>query len=905
MVSDVPLARARLIPLRTHQGWVERRRVMDRLDRAANVPVTLVVAPSGFGKSGLAAQWAARQECPVAWLTLDERDNAVGSLAVMLVNAINQAIPGAIVAPLRYLDFAGAEPDAALVATHLLNDLSDLSDDLAIVIDDAHLITAPGPSDLLEALATARIPGLRIMICSRTDPPWTLADLRTSGRLVEVRAGDLRLNVAEVAEYAAHAGWEGISAAETAGVLAASSGWLTAVRLLCAMRHGADTPAAGPESPEEAMAWLLQQVIATMPLEERGFLLRLAIPGRICQPLAEALGAGAFARGRSGALYERLIDDGLFLSRPNEGGWSTFHPRVRKAMLGVLAETTTEQEMRWLHREAQAWFLSHGWFDEALGHAWTAGGAAAAAEIIRIAWAPAFEDERWDDVESWLVALPPEVVQADASLMLALAWLARHRDNLAGASIFLAQAEAALPHMLADARAILAAEIDVLKGGIAYLTGDSAAAERLSRQAVSVLPTHQSFSLGAGYLFCLLSQFINSPATVDEAAARALAVSSMLPPAVTTRIWSAVRCIAFQQGNLRRTVRISESLAARGRDHGAGQMEAWGEAFAALSAYVLDDLEGSIAAATGLMGWERPVDRVAAREAMFCMALAYEAKGQRADADLSLDRIEELLINSRTIGELDLLEAARAWIAYRRGDLAAARSWYAGWVEPEGLHASHSFIDDRVVAATIALGLQIDVPETMARVDRYLQGKTMADTLMRRVELLLIRAQGQYLLSDREGARASVEDALRESEPGELTRTYLDRGPGVIDLLDLATSPAVAAEAARLRGLAASALHEPPGRSVRQPAARAGGGSRLSEREEEVLELVAQRLTNKEIGTILRISPLTVKRHTINIYAKLGVASRRQAIQFALERSGATSPAASPELNLTGGDAVA
>jgi len=894
-LSDVVVARSRVIPPRPQRDWIPRRALLNALDRANQAPVTFVIGPAGSGKSGLLAQWAAARREPVAWLSLDERDNSLTRLALMLAEAINEAEPDTVASPLRYHEFVTAAPDPDAVATYFLNDLADLAGNLSLVLDDVHLITDAAAVTLIQALATSHMPGFRLLIASRTEPTWPLATLRTSGRLFELRAADLRLTQAELRDYAERA-WNGpISPEVVATIWENTSGWLAGVRFLCAGSHRIKEPLDGvrridPTRSGEAMGWLLNEALAAYQDPARALLLRLAIPERVTRELAELLAEGLCPVTVARATYDALVEDGLFLESTAEPGWSRVHRHVRQALLDRLAEREGHGAVRGLRDVARTWLTARGLFDEAIVLAHATGNPGAVAEVIRTAAEPTLAAEGWRTLEQWLADLPPRMVEQDADLLITAAWVVQHRGDPRRARDLAQDAQrmiAADARLTGPQRATLAARAGVIEGGIAYLLGDAPRARALITEAIPHLGAEHSHTLGQAHFLAALSDYLIDPTGAVDRLVSRLASAAVLPPLVYVRLWAALGIITYQRGDMRRTGRIAAQMRELGDARGSAWVASWGDALAAMAAYERNDLDAALDHATALLERTRGVHHISARECLYILALTYEAKGQWTDADLTLERLEAFLLIENTPGAFVDVDALRARFALRRGEPAAARAWLAGAVTADTSYPSHSMGDARIAHLAVAVALGVEPEAMLARIDGILAAGTMFDTLVRRVEVMLLAAIAHYGLGRADGARSVLGEALSLSEPAGLTRVYLDLGPGLLPLFDdlLAHAPSPPGEARRLRDLAAAEAATMRRAAQRQVASDdwlLSSSKPLSDREQEVLQLVAERLTNKEIGERLRISPLTVKRHTINIYAKLGVASRREAIERAM-----------------------
>lgn len=897
VMPDVLVSRARLMLPRIQRDWIPRPDLLHALKQADHVPVTLIVAPSGTGKSGLLAQWAASRREPVAWLALDARDNSLVALATMLAHAINEVEPETIAAPLRYLEFVPGAPDPDVVATYFLNDLADLTADLSLVLDDVHVITDPGAAALLQALAEATMPGLRLLISSRTEPPWPLSSLRASGRLLELRAGHLRLTPAETKEYAERV-WGGPVPMELAAAICTHAvGWLTGIRFLCAGTRplrisGEDEHTIDPTLSGEAMGWLLNEALSAYHDPARGLLLRLAIPERVNRHLAEELARGLCSAAEARETYDALVEDGLFLVDTGEAAWSKIPNHVRQILITRLAESEGHATVRRWRGIVRDWLLDQGLYEDSIAQARAMGDPAAAVAVIQAAIEPTLAAGEWRRLEAWLSALPTRVVDQDAELLLGAAWTVLLREDRPRARALAQDAERLIvndPGLAERRRVALTARVRVVEAAASYMLGDGARARLLVADAIPRLAPEQGHSLAEAHFIAALSDFLVDPAGATERLASRLAGAAVLPPRVYLKLLAALGIITYQTGDMRRTGKVAAQMRELGVAQGFVWVASWGDALAAIAAYERNELDAAVAHATALLERPQGMHRIAVRECLYILALSYEARQQWDDADLTLDRLEEFLLTENSPHAFVDTDALRGRFAVRRGAVDRARAWLERATIPDTTHPSHSMGDARIAHLAVAVSLGLDLTTVVARIDQILAAGTMYDSVIRRVELMLLLAIGHYRLGHQAPARATLAEALTLTQPAGMTRVFLDLGPALLPLLDDAITAGIpgALEAQRLRDLVATeatvARHKAqPARTDQKP--RSTAGKMLTEREQEILELVAEGLSNKEIGARLGISPLTVKRHTINIYAKLGVTTRRQAVHDAIDQ---------------------
>ena len=394
----IPQARANRAP---------RPALIQRLNQGLAARLTVVSAQAGFGKTTLLSEWIALSGVPVAWISLDARDDDPARFARYLLAALETLELGlgpdgpAWPRPAPPAAALAATPQLEAVLTALINQVSEAPDDFVLVLDDYHLITAAPIHAALQFLLEHLPPQMHLVITSRTDPPLGLAQLRARGQLVELRAADLRFSAAEARTFLNDTMGLRLPDEALSALEARSEGWIASLQLAALALQAAPGPAQ-PAEFIQAFAgthrfivdYLAEQVLLQQPEPVQTFLLETSILERLTAPLCEAVlcdghcgtptGAPAGARpaeagsawqGLSAqAMLEHLERANLFLTPLDaERQWFRYHPLLAEFLQGRLRQSQPE---RWalLHGRAAAWCERNGLMEDAVGHALAARG---------------------------------------------------------------------------------------------------------------------------------------------------------------------------------------------------------------------------------------------------------------------------------------------------------------------------------------------------------------------------------------------------------------------------------------------------------------------------------------------------------------------------------------------------
>lgn len=864
-----PLLATKLYVPGAHGALVDRPRLTERLDRGAESALLLVSAPAGFGKSTLLAQWASSRD--VAWLSLDRDDNDPTRFWTYVVAALRTAVPG--VGETAGSMLAQGAPTQAVLAV-LLNDLVATPHDVLLVLDDYHLVETPAVHEAVAFLLDHLPERLHLVISGRTDPPLPMARLRAAGRLVEVRASDLRFTSDEVDAYLNRSMGLRLTAPDTAALEARTEGWIAALQLAALSLQGRDDAGgfiAGFAGDDRYVVnYLVEEVLVRQPEQVQSFLLHTSILDRLTGPLCDAVTGQPTGR----SMLEALDRANLFLvPLDDRRQWYRYH-RLFADVLGARLLEAHPDRLPELHRRASAWYAHEGAVAEAVGHALAAGDVDRAADLVELA-VPTMRRQRQEaTVLGWLRALPEPVLRmrpvlsvhyagallstghlddvderlrdaerwldpgADRSVMTVLdhvefarmpallaLYRAAHWLALGDVTSAIASAESALENA-GDADLVRGAAAGLL--GLAYwATGELEAGHRSWAESATSLER-------AGHL---ADTFGCAVAMADIRLAQ-----GRLRDAQRTY----ERALALAGPALRGAADMFVGLAGVHRERGD-------------LAAAEDDLARSDALGDHLGLPQNPYRwRVA-------MARIRESAGDLDGALTLLDDAERVYVPD-FFPDVHPIAAVRARVQIRQGDLAGARSWAVA----RGLSADDDLVYlrefEHLTLARLLAASPEDRDQAVRLLERLLAAAESGGRTGSALEILVQLALAQQARGDGRAATEAVERAVALAAPEGYVRTFADEGRPLAALLAKGTPAA--------RRLLAAFGERP----VRQPLV-----DPLSERELDVLRLLRSDLDGPEIARELVVSLHTVRSHTKSIYAKLGVNSRRAAVRRAEE----------------------
>ncbi|WP_245900242.1 LuxR C-terminal-related transcriptional regulator [Geodermatophilus normandii] len=891
-----PLLSTKLHAPRRRRGVVARARLTERLDRGDEAVLTLISAPAGFGKTTLVTEWlaVAAPGRSIAWLSLDERDNDPVVFWTYLVSALQTAVDRVGNGALAVLQ----EPHAAMdeVLATLVNELDAASGDVVLVLDDYHVIATREVHDRLAFLLERLPPNVHLVIATRADPALPLARLRARGQLVEVRAADLRFTADEAAAYLNEAMGLALPPEHVAALDARTEGWIAALQLAALSMQGRDDLAAfiaGFAGDDRYIVdYLVEEVLQRQPEVVRDFLLSTAVLSRLSGPLCDVV----VGRDGGAAMLEDLDRANLFLvPLDDRRHWYRYHHLFADVLHARLLAEQPER-VPVLHRRASEWWARDEEPGEAIRHALAGGDPERAAELVELAMPAARQNRQETTLRHWFKQLPEHVLRDRPVL----------RAGYAGAILVHGEVDGVEEH-LRDAERWLEAV------GSREPVGASAdeAVVRVVRSQVAVYRAAQARLTGDLQGTVTHAERVLELAGDDEHLVRGSAAGLLGLAHWTSgdldaahRWWNESRAQLHRAGHHSDTLGVSIALAdidlARGRlrdarttyeaglttaaRHDPRVLRGVADMHVGLSELFLErnELEAAhehLALSDHLGdGAGLPQNRHRSRIAM---ARLRAAEGDPDAAVSLLDEAERLYVGDM-FPDVRPIPAVRArmWVAQHRVGEAL------GWARERGLSPDdalsylrefeHATLARILLAQHEHSGDPTSLVQATGLLERLVEaagaGRRRGSVIQLSVHLALARQAG----GDVPAALASLDRALTLAAPEGHVRVFLDEGQAMASLLrTLETGGGTHAHVRRL-------LDADPAPD-RGPLAQQHLIEPLSGRELEVLRLLGTDLDGPGIARELYLSLNTVRTHTRNVYAKLGVNSRRAAVRRAGE----------------------
>ena len=873
-----PLITTKLYRPRPRPDWIPRPRLLACLDEglAAGRRLSLISAPAGFGKTSLASAWVASLERPVAWLGLGAEENDLIRFWTYLVAAL-QSVSPELASGLPTLLRATPPAPLETVIASLVNEIAAEMPDCVLVLDDLHLLQSPDVQQSLVGLVNYQPANLHLLITTRSDPALPLARLRGRRQMNELRADDLRFEPNETGRFLREQLSISLSEEEIDQLQARTEGWVTGLQMAAlSLRQHPDpgqlvTELGGTQ--RYILDYLMEEVLAGVPADLQTFLLETSILERLCGPLCAAV----TGRVESQALLEQLESDNLFL-RPldDQRHWYRYH-RLFADLLQARAANLPAERQAELHRQASRWLEANNLLDDAVRQAKAGGDLVRVAELIGRHGLDLLLIGELTTLETWIQFLPEEMVSQDCCLAVLHAWVLLLTGRLQTLAEQLAQIE---PHQAELCSRELIGHLLTIRGYAAMHAGDVQAAAALIEEALSYLsPTSQGIQAVAHFVLggAAMTQGQTERAADSMDKAAHLGKSGRNVHLAVAAI-NALAGIRSRQGRLQEAEQIAQEGLALASDARGNPLPIAGGILGELAelAFERNDLPAALELAQeAVEQGARWGNADSWGQALLTCLRIQQACGQSDEANETLNEVERLargrLAGSPVLGNLP---APRAWLHLKQNRLAAAAEW-ARTPLPE--HANSLNCHFWIIRAEILLAL--DRPaEALTDLDTFLAACRAAGFVTPLISGLVLQALALQVSGRSDEALASLQEALELAAPRGILRRLIEPGPVIIPLLREAEQRRIQPElVARLLTLLETdaPIATTAGAALADP---------LSERELEVLQWVAEGLTNREIAGRLYIAASTVKSHLNAILRKLDASNRTQAVAEARAR---------------------
>jgi len=882
--DQISILQTKLFRAPLSEDHVQRPHLLERLQQVKRHPLTVVSAPAGYGKSVLMSSWSERCDCHNAWLSLDEKDNDLGLFESYFLAALNNVIPSFGNELIAMVGGANLPPPPVFIDM-LFDELRLLEDDIVFMIDDYSVIANDDVHGLIAELMNHPHPRLHLVLGTRHDPPLPLSEWRARDQLLEFRSVDLRFSLEETRTFLQQAIDVPLDEETIIALNAKTEGWAAGLRLAILsfsrieVFPGHIDKISGSSS--YIREYLASQVLASLPAETQLFLLQTSILDRLSASLCQAvIMLESPIIDAQSTLLELEAANVFTIPLDDAQQWFRYHQLFDEFLQMRLHEGYSSEVIAALHSRASDWFARHGFIEEALHHAMDARDMETAVEIVAANRHALIEMESYQRLAHWLNMFPPKIIESSPDLLLIQARFAQTvRFDVIELNQLVGKIDALLGrlHFEAQRAQHLSAENESLRGVVLfYFDPDLQTALACFRNALEAMPKQWYVLRNYSWIYGALAlqmmgdlgeayEWIERARREDLTATDGPRVRNALAEAAVHRI----------SANLTGLKDGAEFILRNTPERDYWETTGWSNHFLASVHYERNDLDSAQRHALEVFN-KRDHHPAANVDNDIVLVKIHQARGKPNEArqmlKVSLDSATEQHSLTFTL----LAQSFQVELAVMQGRAHEVVHWAEQAYANLRLAPMHTFYIPELTIPKVLLGAGTPGSRTMAadclkRIHEYAESTHNVRVM---IEVLALEALLHAANNDEKAALATLEQSLALARPGGFIRLYVDLGPDMADLLRLMQNrePFVEYISSILQAFAV------PSDRAAQPEGKKQLMEPLTAREAEILQLLEKRYSNKEIAAELVISPATVKGHTINLYQKLSVHNRRNAV---------------------------
>jgi len=890
---------------------LSRPGLLKLLDFSPPKALTLVIAPAGFGKTTLVSTRLDEMQCsdkefkpdclPSAWLAIDENDHKYFFFLRHFVAALRKIFPEVL--PETYkLVYSASEIDPESASLILTNEIAAISQRFVMVLDDFHRSSCPQLLNLLAGWTKHWPLPMHLVIISRTQPSLPLAGLKSHGRINDIRSRDLRFSPQEAEKYISLTTTSDPGEKPITDLLNHIEGWAAGLKLVSIALNKTsldqDVESVLELGKQDMISYLADEVFSQMTTAMQDLLMKISILDTFSISLCLAMVDENKPDDEIASCIENITHSELFISvLHDKDGWYKMHHLMRGMLQTRLKNMFNPEEIKELHLNASKWYREQNLLTEALGHALKANSSEILERILEQALVIALnKEDHLMMVHLWQF-VSEEMIINNPQLLFYKAWLNFYAWDVDGIKDIIGRVEKTIKNEISVSKnnqSYFFGQLAFFKGYLAYRASNFREAVKFNKKALSDFPDEWIYARGISIFYLGLSmRFSEGTQKATTFLHQSYQELDNKDDTFALNHLFALGFIFLQDGDLKTSEQYSRLLLDKSRKNKSLRKE--GYALLQLG-YInflwnrLDLAEYWYQEAYKLFSL---VTSVQAKMGCFGLTLALQAQGRFEEA-LAVNQVLSEIELEQTGQISDLTQVNRLQILISQNQWKEAEQWADSYTKPfADKLLIPNFEDPLIFRAKVFIvrNDRKDLPVIMEILKQYNEIATKTNNIRCKAEALALLALAESNAGNKTAARDLLIESLKIAARGGMIRLFLDLGSQMEELLNKVSPPAEITEF--VQELLKAFADSNSGKLVadqtvkgHQPGIYSGELEQplyenLSLRETEVLRLMAEAISMQDIADRLFISYATAKRHTVNIYSKLGVHGRWEAVAFA------------------------
>lgn len=878
------ILRTKLFRPSTPTDFVDRIELFEKLRNGAHSRLTLVSAAAGYGKSVTVSRWFEVSRAKHTWLSLGEEDNDLITFLNYFLAAIHKLFPDSCLKT-QALISSPVPCSRDDIAEELINELAEIEVPFHFTLDDYGFLHDPDIHHVLNLILEYDLPSLNLIVITRRDPPFNLTKLRGKGVLVEIRQTDLEFSFQETKSFLDITVSDEITDDDCLQFHQKLEGWPAGTRMaMLGIGRRIDIKDFIQEmkgDSRDIRDYLMSEVLSQQSPAMREYLIKTSILNRMCSSLCTELCTHSEFDGSE--FLGQLQTSNLFCIPLDERQeWFRYHHLFQDLLFFALEKRFTSEEIEDLHKRAFSWLSEHGFVEDAMHHAFKAKNPCLAISLVAQNRSQFMENEEWHRLRRLIQMLPPEIIHSEPEILMIEAWsligFPEMNPVLDAIETLMHASEKDYPQ-----NSKLWGEFWVLRSLQSYLDTDGQKALQEAIAALNCLPAECGSERGFAIIMQAVSmQMIGKLREGQELVLDALRVIQIENDTYHARLLSAACFMYWIDGALKNLQQTATQYLEIGQSAKLLETIAHGHFFLGVSAYETNDVETAFFHLSKIVIKDKPlklVNRHNYIHSAFALAYIYIEKGLEDEARAITDEIVSFALTINNPYILHVAKAFEADLALRLGSLDEAIEWSRNY-DPYPLRPPLRFYTPKVTLAKVYLA--------EGTAESFRKAESLLNTLQEyyahihnvqfQIRVMALKALLNFKRGNLEKAVDRLGEAFVMAKPRGYVRTFVDLGEDISALLTQFPADHPFADYAKT-------LHTAfPVKSAASPPSQRDEANSilLTDREFEIMLLLHQRLSNQEIADRLFVSYSTVKRHTSNIYNKLQVKNRREAVNKAV-----------------------